>query len=308
MEGTVYLSKWDLLPPTLSGGGAARFYAPTGSAPSLTITNYTFTTYESWETVVRVAGDLKVLNAGIIQSYLYNWDSASPWTPTAGVFLECGNLTIESGGQINVDKRGYHAYIYGCTNGYGPGGGKYTTSFDMYGTCGGGGYGGAGGNGNGSGANGGAAYDTSSMPTNPGSAGGGGSYWFGGHGGGYVRVIANNQITINGLITANGGIPRVWNYWTGRGGHGGGSGGGIYLRCQHYAGSGTLRANGANGANANGGGGGGGRIAIYILSAPFYRVTLPSNSVSFGTGYNPGNPGTVYLNLSKPRGTILSTW
>jgi hypothetical protein len=92
---------------------------------------------------------------------------------------------------------------------------------------------------------------------------------------------------------------------------GGGSGGGINIRCSALAGNGVIRANGGSGDVGAGGGGGGGRIAIYATSAPFYTSrsvwTCEVNGGVGSGGGNPGAKGTIYLSF-KPRGTVLSTW
>jgi hypothetical protein len=294
LPGTIYLSDWGILPGYLTNGGAGRFLAGTGVASSVTISNYTLFLEWGWETNRLRAGIVTVKNTGKIM-HVWNMATNEPWTPNAGVFIECSNLTVEAGGEINADGLGY-AGGEESTNGYGPGRGFSNGSRGA-----GGGYGGAGNKGYLPA--GGVTYGIASNPTNPGSGGGGGFSTIGypgGNGGGYIRVVAAGTVTVDGLISAKGtnALSRA----------GGGAGGGIFIQCGNLTGSGTIRADGGNGGG-EGGSGGGGRIALYVRKAPFYTsgnllATAPPGG---GGGTYPGDPGTIYSDF-KPRGTMFSTW
>jgi len=78
---------------------------------------------------------------------------------------------------------------------------------------------------------------------------------------------------------------------------GGGSGGSIYVTAGTLAGRGIISANGGN-SNRSGGGGGGGRIAVYYLDAENFNFSgIIANG---GTGYENGQPGSVFLIGSDP--------
>ena len=114
------------------------------------------------------------------------------------VWVVCTNLTMEAGGSMDVDGKGYAQQ-------YGPGLGSGSS---------GSGYGGKGANGGSGG--GGSTYGSTNTPTDPGS---GSIRVDGGTGGGAVRIEASGNVTVNGTITANGVTAT----------YGGGSGGGIYV-------------------------------------------------------------------------------
>ncbi len=228
-----------------------------------------------------------------------NSATAAPWTPDAFVTIVCSNFTLASGGALNLDGRGY----LGPTNsaGYGPGGGSKSD------WAGGGGHGGAGGP-SWSGMAGGIAYDSVTAPVLPGSSGGSATPATvnGGSGGGVARIQASGQVRIDGLVTANGLNPPAAPNST----SGGGAGGSVYITCQTFAGSGTFRAWGGNGAfyqaGEYGGSGGGGRIAIVYDTAaqagvspvPTMGLELRGGSGGASPFYNT-QPGSLYLSDSS---------
>ena len=221
-------------------------------------------TFTNWDTALYV-GTVRIYSNGIVTA-------SGPYAGTNlvmsnRVYILCRDLTVDLGGSIDVNGKGWS----GNPNqfGYGPGGGGRSDAESA-----GGGYGGTGGN-NGAGYGGGATYGSSNAPLDPGSAGGSSGMYQGspgGHGGGAIRIKAANRITLDGTITANGGPPP--------GGRcGAGSGGSVYLTCLTLAGaaSGSLSAKGATSGNASGGGGGG-RIAVWRA----YDTYAGSNSVAGG--------------------------
>ncbi|NOR85253.1 hypothetical protein GQ473_03985, partial [archaeon] len=172
---------------------------------------------------------------------------------TGNANITTANLTIETGGEINVDYKGY-AGGPKLSAGFGSGAGGTGT--------GGGGAGHGGNGGNGYGSAGGTSYDSLTEPQDLGSGGGGGgtaSAGSGGAGGGLLKLYVSETLAVNGSIQANGGGGSVSD---GRGG-GGGSGGSIWIDAKMITGTGTIRANGGNGGDSSydGGGGAGGRIA-----------------------------------------------
>ncbi|MDR3643006.1 MAG: DUF2341 domain-containing protein [Candidatus Doudnabacteria bacterium] len=165
-----------------------------------------------------------------------------------------GNLTINSGGSVNVDGRGY-----GMNNGPGVG---------ANGSGAGASYGGLGGASTGhSTTTIGSIYGSSTAPTDLGSGSTSGALNDGAAGGGVVEFTVTGNTTINGTISANGLAP------VGNDGQppGGASGGSIYLTTNDLSGTGSLSAIGGNSytsgcCNITGGGGGGGRIAVSLTS------------------------------------------
>ena len=285
--GLVTLSDWSLLPAVLNGGGSARIRATTGVISSLTIANYSLFLDYGWDDYRLRAGNVIIQNAGKIK-HIANTDTASLWVQTAGVFIQCTNLTVESGGQINVDELGYQGKVSAAGNG--PGGGGYD------GSGGGGGHGGKGGSYSYSTSYGGPTYGADDNPITPGSAGGGqGNGRYGGHGGGYVKVVASGNVAINGTgyISANGGkgsAPMAGRYT------GGGSGGGINIQCATLSGNGIIRANAAYiNYNNGGGGGGGGRIAITTTSVSTFSGTISADGGDKGEVGVGGTGGRIAI-------------
>ncbi|MBM3882369.1 MAG: hypothetical protein FJ387_22045 [Verrucomicrobia bacterium] len=201
----------------------------------------------------------------------------------AGVALRAGAATVAAGGTITADGQGY---VGTNDRGNGPGGGMGTRS-DTNGGGGGAGHGGVGGVPQSS-HMGGPGYGSAREPLELGSAGGAGYAGVGGAGGGAIRLVVTNTLTIEGTISANGGDGATHSY----GASGGGSGGSLWISAGLLAGAGEVTANGGNGpvvSEEDGGGGGGGRVAVYAGTDQFTgRVT-----VFGGLGYRAGGAGTV---------------
>jgi hypothetical protein len=184
------------------------------------------------------------------------------------------DLSIDATSRIDATGRGY-------TGGAGPG-----TSGNCNET-GGAGHGGRGGSGRQCG--GGGTYGSVFSPTTLGSGS-----WdadSGGPGGGAIRLIVGGVLDLAGSVRANGSTGLNTS-----GGGGGGAGGSVWITTQTLTGSGSINANGGNCADGNRGGGGGGRIAVYCCD-----LQLPSTNitVSGGTGYQPGQTGSIYYGSSS---------
>lgn len=233
--------------------------------------------------------------------------------PTNGgsVRFTMDNLTVNATGGFNALGRGFSGGANG-SNGFGPGRGYSSSSKTDRG--GGGGYGAQGMTFDL--AIGGYPYGSASMPTQPGSGGGAQKNSLssvGGYGGGLVWVEAAGDILMNGTINANGGEAT--------GNSGAGSGGGVYLRCATFTGTGSITANGGSWYV----GGGGGRIAVVYtdltaqaLLSPAVRFNATS-TLSQGTrGFDQGSlyfPDTTFFpyptifgsyNIAIP--TMVPTW
>jgi hypothetical protein len=211
--------------------------------------------------------------------------SVAPLQGPLAMQITAAAVTIQAGGGIVVDGQGY-------SQNSGPGDGHLTQS--IYGPVGGGGgHGGAGGSGA-AGTPGGPAYDSITLPTNPGSGGGGsgatqGAAVVGGTGGGAVGLSVTGALELDGFISANGTVPTFE-------GSGGGAGGSIQLTVGSLAGAGSISANGGAGSLPYGGGGGGGRIAISAST----NIFVGTVSAIGAPGFVDGGAGTIYSSTKTP--------
>ena len=281
--------------------GSVLLTGDTASLAALTITNATLV-FSNWTTTL-IATNVQVRN-GAILTHVTNTASASPWTETARVDIECADFLLETGGTLFADGRGY-------TNYAGPGrGGNGNGS-------GGGGHGGWGGRGrlNTDGAGGG-MYGLTNAPVSPGSGGGYNTFGTAGvtPGGGAIRIMATGSVTINGTVTANG--------RTGGSLNGGGAGGSIYMSCVSFGGNtnGILQANGGDGKVTSAGGGGGGRIAVdyqSLIGTPGVRFSVNCGVVTFQSmTLDPSVPtdlrtphmGTLYFSKPDLLNSVVSAW
>lgn len=200
------------------------------------------------------------------------------WTTTASTVykleITAPNFSLAAGSVIDTTGRGYtKTYSWGNTTSLG-------TTNNTGGT-----HAGLGGKGN-AGKNPGPTYGNMYNPTHPGGGSGNGS-----SGGGVVRIVATNNVAIDGTIQAAGASSNP----------GGGAGGSIYIKAGFLTGTGLLDVRGGNGNSAccdYAGAGGGGRIAIEYttLSGGFALSQILSRfDARGGTGYNNGGAGTIYL-------------
>ena len=195
--------------------------------------------------------------------------------------LDYQNITIEPFGLIVVD--GYasternSSRVDGDAQGHGSG-------------SAGAGHGGHGGFGSGR-SRFGATYGAFRKPLLSGSNGGVSVYpYVGSQGGGRLKILAHDTLTLDGTISAKGknaDVPRS----------GGGSGGSILVYSSRLHGDGEINANGGNGDSSTsyyGGGGAAGRVAVYYRENHFLGQFL---AVGGSSSYEPGGPGTVYLEM-----------
>ena len=230
--------------------------------------------------------------------------------PTNGgsVRFRVGSLAIPAAGAgFDATGRGFAGGPKQWANGYGPGGGWGATY------AGGAGYGGLGGGNSftNAGVRTGGTYGLAFAPFEPGSGGGTGNDMgqAGGAGGGVIRIESKGDVVMNGSLLANA---------YGRTGHngGGGSGGGIFVTCRTFSGTGTISANGeASSSNQTSGGGGGGRIAVWLnvpeslwpryFSGNLGQATLSETPPSTFTGTATAGIG-AYSRLPMPTvGTVV---
>ena len=215
------------------------------------------------------------------------------------VYVVCEEFDLQSGGSINVDKKGYEIRN-------GPGKGYHDQAFSA-GSAGHGGSGGASGWCN----NGtyryrrelghtyGLAYDSLEEPEQPGSGSCGRDKFPGIQGGGAVRIAATGHVKIDGTITAQGGIAYA-------GAYPGASGGSVWISCKTVEGAGTINVQGGNplySGDTCAGGGGGGRIALTWSDSAGQKAYSPTLAFNCGgsIGHVPcsnsgfGEAGTLYL-------------
>lgn len=229
------------------------------------------------------------------------------------VSLICSMLTIETGGALTVDGKGYAGGTGNYGDGQGPGGGGLLSGAGQAANGGyffGGSYGGAGRNGQNKvsrllnqlaysylASN---TYGIAEAPLNPGSGGSAPDQTvagnMGGSGGGAVRIIAGH-VVVNGKISANGAPPVGFSHGSA------GSGGGVYITCATIIGTnGAITVNAGPSGGGLGGGGGGGRLAVAYDSEAQHALPVPSLSfsaaptVSGGQGTSsPGDIGTLWF-------------
>jgi hypothetical protein len=196
------------------------------------------------------------------------------------------NLTINPGGQISADGRGYLSRT---------GAGAGSINGDGSGAS----HGGKGGRGN-LATTLGAVYDSNTNPVEYGSGGGGS---LGGSGGGALKLVVSGTLNNNGIISANGNNASS--------NQGGGSGGSVWIdvgiintgNAGVFTGTGSIAATGGNGDNTNapyyGGGGGGGRIAIYSVNHNFRGTVNVGGGAASGNGSSAGGSGSYYQNTTN---------
>ncbi len=204
------------------------------------------------------------------------------------VFLRLGDLSVLSGGLIDADGRGFRGADAANLYGYGPGRATTSTSPSRPAS-----YGGLGG-----GAGAGLTYGSSNAPALPGSGSSKGYASEGASGGGLVWVQADGTIDLRGTISARG-QQGVQSH------NAGGSGGGIYLTCRRWTGSGgTLRATGGPGGAENNRGGGGGRIAVW-RQTDTYSGSITTNVLGATGVTASGTAGSVVFGWLPAAGTLM---
>lgn len=193
-----------------------------------------------------------------------------------------GDVTVDLDGLISVSFRGHPA-------GSGPGAGTA-------GTLGGGaGHGGAGRD-SGNGVPGGDCYGSITDPVDFGSGGANDTNvgsTTAGAGGGSLSLHVGGDLTVNGVISADGQTFLANEA-------GAGSGGSVRMWCANFGGSGTVSARGGDGGA--GGSGGGGRIAINYDSSDFAGSL---NARGGNNSYGRAGAGTIYLKPASELGTMI---
>ena len=293
---------WDNGLPTaddtviISGDADITLTAPTHALASFLISDNATLTFSNGFDVCLTATDVAIVSNSTVTHAIQSDTDGTPgvfadWTPDSRVYFVCSNLTVLTDADISVNSRGYQGGFQ--TNGYGPGAG-YRVGGTNASQGSAGSFGGIGETY--ASAPAGDPYGSVSTPTNPGSGGGGtlssGSERTGGNGGGAVRIEATGAVTVDGDINAQGGGGKFTS---------GGSGGGIYISCNTFHGSGTIYAGGGGKQQTGSARGGGGRIAIDYNPAAQALVS-PQPTVTFAPSGGKIAGGNPYSQLTWYQG------
>ena len=276
----------------VAAGKTLSIVGETAEIASLTVAGTV--TMTSWTNCLK-ATDVTVPNGGVITCGPASRDMEG----MSRVWIACENLTVATGGKIDVAKKGFLGKT--DTAGAGPGASKHLTNTAPS-------HGGFG-----------AIcqisttasyrpsmpYDDPEAPELPGSSGRATSFNASRKacGGGAVRIAATGFVTVDGLIDANGddsdhsGTSPAAT-WSGQSG----AGGSIYIICQALAGSGQVRANGGSGEwpdfNPSCGlAAGGGCIAIHYDVEAQKAVSVEGLRISAAAGkYKLGSDASSNVN------------
>ena len=251
-----------------------------------------------------VSGELQIANGIQVGSFYLRPQAQAGPSRNLGIFeVDASNdIVISSGAVISAAGLGYQD-----ADGYGSGPDAGCPQ------GGGGGHGGAGGLGSSIGII--CPNLTYGNPQNPRESGSSGSsnpqygtpsYGIrGGPGGGVIALHAGRNLTVDGLIDANGlSGSEFFSFAL----IGGGAGGSVNLSANAVSGGGVVRANGAGGetrpndpTNSNTGGGGGGRVAITALASDVSNMTVTANGGPAGRSDisppYPGGSGSIFRSV-----------
>ena len=208
-------------------------------------------------------------------------------TDLSRVWINCTDLTIESGGKIDVNYKGYAGHPKGSDHvGYGPGGGDVKGATFVTAPSHGG-----------HGArlpNGSKVlpnvmpYDNPAAPELPGSSSASSQYATGRRGGGAVKIEASGAVVVNGQILANGENASSYGKDAADNHSPAGSGGSIFIACRTISGSGTLTANGGGGSKPvqaqAGYAAGGGMIAVHYDPESEQSVSVAGMTITAAAG------------------------
>lgn len=196
-----------------------------------------------------------------------------------GVKISAVNLTIDAGSSISADAKGYDS----SGSGYGT---PYANIYSAGASYGGVGFGNTASS----------TYGSATKPMNFGSGGGQCcSAWSAG--GGAIQIFLTGILTNDGMVSSGGSTSS--------------SGGGIFVKTNTLAGTGTFRANGGGSylGNVQYGPGGGGRIALYSQSSSFSgKAEAKGGCASFdGNSMSCAENGTVGFFDTANNNLLVST-
>lgn len=254
-------------PVLVTGGARAVFNVPQTFAGSVVINPNSRIDLAGENSI---ATDLTLNTPNAVLAHL----PVSPLSLTVG-----NNCTINTSTSITANNLGFPAAT-------GPGAGQSSNS----GSSGGAGAGHAG---LGTTANnflGGGVYGSVHEPVEMGSGGGNYQSTPGSSGGGAIKLIVGNTLTVNGSLTSNSSSPAA--------AAGAGSGGSLWVISSVITGNGTISANGANGGQGVWGAGSGGRIALYFDELPFSGTLTAFGGNGSSTSPVRAGAGTIFTKQS----------
>lgn len=263
---------------TIPAGKSATISASSANLASITISGTLVMT--NWTTCLN-ATTVTIPSGGILTSGA----AVTNETDLSRVWINCTDLTIENGGKIDVNYKGYAGHSKGSDHaGYGPGAGDMKSAMHVTAPSHGG---------HGARVPNGSyvlpnvmPYDNSAAPELPGSSGASSQYSGGLSGGGAVKIEATGAVVVNGSILANG--QNASSYGTGKIDNHcpAGSGGSIFITCRTISGSGTLSANGGGGSNPSQSGhpAGGGMIAVHYDAEAEQAVSVEGMTITAAAG------------------------
>ncbi len=270
----------------------------TATFNSITVNNGGTLTIGGGSNITVTNGILVTGNSAIVLQSQNNAALVSGKWQGAGVTINAASVQVDAGSSINADGQGYVAGALNCsTPGAGPGGGPvYCNNAGN-----GGSYAGLGAGPSTASVS---TYGSQFAPVDLGSGGSAGACGVqgcqnqpAGAGGGAMRLVITGTMTINGVVSANGGNAESSNVYP----SGAGAGGSVYITVGTLAGSGIFSANGGTGIY----GGGGGRVAVYYTSSTFSGSPVATANGGTSSSTNPGQPGTVVLiDNSVPNGRL----
>ena len=280
-------SDWDTAANWVGGvpSGVATMPTLSSSTPELgdVIISGTLT-MTNWTTCLN-AKNVSITSGGV----LTGGAAATNAADMSRVWVNCTALTIMSGGEINMNYKGYAGHPKGSNHqGYGPGAGdvKVAPNNTAYVTAPSHGGHGA------RVSNAGFVlpnvmpYDNPAAPELPGSSGASSSWGDGKRGGGVVKIEASGAVVIDGAILADGANAASYGK-SGTDDHcPAGSGGSIFIACQTFSGSGMLSANGGGGSNPSQSGhpAGGGMIAVHYDPLAQESVSAADMTITAAAG------------------------
>ena len=234
-------------------------------------------TFSGWNSTLN-AGVARVTSTGVLTSL----GGVATAEDLSRVHLVCTTLTVEKGGSITVNGKGYKAKC-------GPGWDGVSAS-----GCGGS-HGGTGSDGKGK------TYGSVTEPTDAGSGGYDVGSYIGQNGGGVVRIEATGAVVVDGSISATGSAGS-YNQEAG-------AGGSVYVACQKILGAGRITADGGGNKTINNATayvravGGGGRISV--IYDPVSQATQPCDiAFSARGGADQGGSNQSQLSLFGQEGTL----
>lgn len=280
----------------------------TSTVEALTVAEGATLVFDGWNALLRAGG---VVVNGTLTHVVNSATEANPdgsWTPNGRVNVNCANLTVSATGRIDAKGLGYQGSVAGTNaKGFGPGAtdrGPSLYGGNQTGLGVGGSHGGRAGRL--SGYYGGSLaeawtwnvaepYDSASEPNEPGSGGFSQDKKWGGSGGGCVRIVATGDVTVDGVVDADGTTVcdeyGYSNHWTA------GSGGAVSIVCRRFLGAGRVSANGGD-ASGLATGAGGGRIAVRYDPEAQAAVALPACRIQAMGGGTDDEWQTFYNNAA----------